>query len=74
MWLLWKKGHNSYYCRKRNNVNYKLVGFVKSQLSACNESVKRNNPFLFPIKFIGPDSVTTNTCFRYTGCSMIRLK
>ena len=68
------KGHNAYHCHKRKNVNNKLVGFVKSQLSDCSESLKQNNPFLFPITFIGSDSETTITCFRDTGCSMTLLK
>ena len=68
------KGHNAYHCHKRKDVNNKLVGFVKSQLSDCNESLKQNNPFLFPITFIGSDSETTIKCFRDTGCSVTLLK
>ena len=70
------KGHkiNAYHCHKRKNLNNIFVGFVKSQLSDCNESLKQNNPFLFPITFIGSDSETTLTCFRDNGFSMTLLK
>ena len=68
------KGHNAYHCHKCKNVNNKLVGFVKSQSSDCNRSLKQNNPFLLPITFISSDSETTITCFRDTGYSMTLLK
>ena len=59
------------------NVNANHVGFVKSHLAARsvgNSKLKNfNNPYLFPITFIGHDSKTI-TGYRHTGSSTNLLK